>query len=235
MKIFSQPSSRTISQIAKLSITCSLAACTSLDRISTDTQRTEIKTTEYVLVENKDQIRTSVDTSGDIGALIFTDNKSGTLAATLPGRSPMDAWIRYVSGKYKGPMSELPLPSSISKTAAFVYADPHIARNELVLSANFDEDVRKYYDLARTMTRLGSDIQDLRDMTVLLSRSEKQQRSAIVKLSTSFDQINIRLSSLREKLEKLEIQQSQNQSDTLDELDVIAKDISQIKTLLEKL
>ncbi|MGR9539368.1 hypothetical protein [Rhizobium leguminosarum] len=217
------------------SLLAALTSCTSLDQISTREQTNQISKTERILVAHREDIRRSVDEQNTKGALIFTDNATGKIKSTFFGNDPLDAWLNHIKSTYSGPVTSLPLPSSISPTAAFIYSSKQLGRNELILSAKFDEDVNRYYDLARTMTRLGSDIQDVRDITVLLSISDKKQNESVLKLKETFEALAAKFGELTKQLASLEQAEETSRDDLISQLNALSQEMDNIRRLIESM
>lgn len=212
-----------------------LTSCSSLDQISTREQREQISTTERILIGNKSSVRNAVDQQDAKGALVFTNNSTGKIVLILYGDDPLDAWLRHIKATHSGPVTTLPLPSSISPTAAFIYAKSEIGKNELVLSSKFDEEVDRYYDLARTMTRLGSDIQDVRDITILLSISDKKQNESVLKLKATFEGLSVQFNDLVSQLRSLEQTEESSRNEIIAQLNTLAQEMDSIRRLIESM
>lgn len=212
-----------------------LAGCSTLGQISTSEQKQQIAATERILVGQKARIREALDNESTKGALIFTENETKSIKLVLYGSSPLDAWINYMKRTHRGEVASLPLPSSISPTAAFIYASSEIGANELVLSAKFDEEVGSYYDLAKTMTRLGDDIQEIRDVTMLLNISDQKQNESVVKLKESFDALATNFDGLSANLASLEQLQASTRNEIVTQLNVLANEMETIRHLIESM
>ncbi|MQV88840.1 hypothetical protein GHK39_30660 [Sinorhizobium medicae] len=218
-----------------LTVLFSFTACASLDQTQSAQQAREISATKRVLVANKNTIRSEIDGSGGKGALVFTDNKAKTVKRVLVGNSPMDAWIRHVSATNKGAVTTLPLPSSISPTAAYIYSGNEIGQNVLIMAAEFDQDVSRYYDLSRTMTRLGSHVQELRDITILISMSDKKQNESVTSLKQSFESLSENISSLSSEFQSLQNMQETTRNEIMQTLSDLDAEMQKIKTLIEQM
>lgn len=218
-----------------LIIVCSasLVACASLDDLATYEQRAEIQRTTWVLVDNKDLIREAIDNKKTHGAIVFTNNVKGTVEKVLPGDSVLDAWIQFVVQTHSGPVDKLPLPSSISNSAAFVYAQDQSARNRLLSMAELDYEISRYYDLSRAMTQLGSDIQDLRDITILLSRSAKAHKRSVEQLHKSFQTLSTKFGALAEKLKSLQEAQTETKKELVKSFDDLNKQLVALEKLIK--
>lgn len=209
-----------------------LVGCSSIDQVSTDRQRQELSTAESIIVSNRKELRSNVDQSGEPGALVFTDNQKKTISKILYGSSPQDAWIRYVVATSPEQVSDLPLPSTVSPTAAFIYSKDVIGRSEIISTSSLDREISYRYDLSRTMHTIGEDIQQLRDMTILLSRADKQQKSGVVALKQSFDKTASDFNDLASRLQSLQSSQVSNRAELLGYLSTIETELSNIKALI---
>ncbi|MER9724642.1 MULTISPECIES: hypothetical protein [unclassified Mesorhizobium] len=235
MKLQSPRHETTWKIVFSLTLAVSLTSCASLDQISTDRQRREIASTASVLVANRNSIRAQVDAQSAKGALVFTDNERKSIKLVLFGNSPLEAWVKHVAATHKGPLSSLPLPSSVSPTAAFIYSSKEIGKNELSLSADFDEEVAYYYQLAGTMARLGSDVQDIRDIVILLTISDKKQNESVLKVKESFGRLATNFDSLASDLQFLQKLQSDTRAEILGDLNDLARQMEDIRKILESM
>jgi hypothetical protein len=210
-----------------------LSGCVSFEKIATNGQRAVGRHATKVLVDHRSELRQAADTSEKRGVLVFVGDDGSQLVAIMPGNSPLDAWLSYVAQNYKGKNIEsLPMPSSKARVGAFIYKEGQYADNEIIYSTKLDEDVSRHYDISSAMSRLGSDLQDLRDITILLSRSDRTQNENIGKVKLSFDRLSTRFEGLQSQLRDIR----EGGQDANAELDSkITKILSNIEQIQRKL
>lgn len=212
-----------------------LGACASIERISTEQGRANSGETERVLYDNRAEILSFVNQSGKGGVLVFTENEAGTVKLMLPGDSPLEAWLSYASRGRSGSISSLPLPSQISPTVAYIYAGDQTAKNHLVSFRELDNDVKQYYGLSSAMSRIGSDMQDLRDIVILIGMSDQQQNDNVSKLHASFDTLSDNFDTLKRSLDDLTESQGDMRQDIMARLSDLGDEIERIGALIDQL
>ncbi|WP_298434083.1 hypothetical protein [Ottowia sp.] len=212
---------------------CSLfAGCAGFEKTYTDDQRREVRSAENLVIENIESIRSRLDSQDKRGALIFIDVPKKTLPIFLFGDTPLEAWLTYVKSLNLTDTTKLPLPSEVSRESAFIYSIKYLGKNEIFLNSTFDGEVLLYYDLLRSMSRIGGDIQDLRDITILLAESDKRQVENTKKLTNSFDGLSARMSNATNQLEKLTTLQESTRSQLMQSLSDLKRDLERIERLI---
>ncbi len=218
---------------AALILACSsFVGCASFEKTYTDDQRRDIRVAERVVLANRDSIRSRLDSQDKRGVLVFVDISKETLRLFSYGDTPLEAWMAHVKSLNPTDTTKLPLPSEISRASAFIYSAKHLGRNELLLNASFDGEVSLYYDLARSMSRLGNDIQDLRDITILLSESDKSQVENTKKLTKSFEDLSARTGQATSQLQRLTTLQESTRSQLMRSLSDLERDLERIERLI---
>lgn len=217
------------------SVLLSLSSCASVSALDSPYQRHLSSETTRAAVRFKSVARQAADQSTGRGALIFVDPQSGELKNSLLGNSPLDAWLKYAAAGKTTDLDKLPLPSSISPTAIFVFKSDEPGKTQIVYSASFDEEVKRYYDLSATMLRIGGAIQDLRDITILLSISDKKQNEALQKIQQDFKNLGQQVQGLTGKLQQLSADESHANLALSQQLNSLSKQLDQLQTQISKI
>lgn len=218
--------------LALLVLCSSLVGCANFEKTYTDDQRREIRTAEKVILANRDSIRSRLDSQEKRGVLIFVDVSKEELRLSSYGDTPLEAWMLHVKSLNPTDTTKLPLPSEVSRASAFIYSAKHLGRNEILLNSSFDGEVSLYYDLARSMSRLGNDIQDLRDVTILLAKSDKSQVENTKRLSESFEGLSARMGQVTSQLQRLTTIQESTRSEIMRSLSELERDLDRIERLI---
>lgn len=212
-----------------------VSGCSSLNGLSTPEQKNEIRDTENIALKNKEEIRSAADASPHGGVLVFVNSSEGTTSLIAQGSSPHDAWMRHVRSGNFTKFSEIPMPSSISRTAVYVPSGDRSGSPKVIHTNALDEEVRAQIDLAATMSRIGGDMQRLRDMTVLLAISDKKQNDSIAKLSENIDRMSESFSQLNGKFDALQGMQATTRAEIISDLNSLAVEIRGIKSIVESM
>jgi hypothetical protein len=210
----------------------SFLGCASFEKMYTDEQRRDIRIAEKVVIANREVIRPRLDSQDKRGVLVFVDVSKESLGLSSYGDTPLEAWMSYVKSLNPADTTKLPLPSEIARAGAFIYSAKYLGKNELLLSASFDGEVSLYYDLARSMSRLGNDIQDLRDITILLADSDKSQVENTKKLTKSFEDLSVRMGQVASQLQRLSTLQESTRSQLMQSLTGLERDLDRIESLI---
>ena len=89
-------------------IIASVAGCTE-PHLETKAQRAIIAQSKKTVDANIPLLRNAADQSGAEGVLALIDPQNRSIPYVLPGRSPLNAWIEYVSKNVKAPIDKMPL------------------------------------------------------------------------------------------------------------------------------
>lgn len=210
----------------------SFVGCANLDRMYTADQRQEIRTAEKLIVANRAFIRSQVDSQDKRGVLVFIDVSSESLPLFSYGDTPLEAWMSHVKSLNPTDTTKLPLPSEISRTSAFIYSAIYLGRNELILNASLDGEVSLYYDLARSMSRIGKDVQDLRDITIILAESDKDQFKNTKRLTKRFEELSSRMSQVGSQIQELTMLQESTRTQLMQSLSALQGELVHIEKLI---
>jgi hypothetical protein len=225
---------RTSLTIVGLSVSFTLASCGPA-LLESDYQRGQYSSAAKVIRKNETEIRNFANLSAENGALVFIDTNNSSVKLMLPGDSPVDAWINYVSTTSPPQISALPLPSSQSNVAVFVYADTKLGKNAIIGATELDEDVKDYYEYAQVLTQLSGDMQDLRDITVLLSRSDTIQNESVATIRLKFEELSKSFNALSEQLKNVSDNQKSFSDGMNQQLARIQQQVKEIGDLVSKL
>ena len=77
--------------------------------LETKAQRAIIAQSKKTVDANIPLLRNAADQSGAEGVLALIDPQNRSIPYVLPGRSPLNAWIEYVSKNVKAPIDKMPL------------------------------------------------------------------------------------------------------------------------------
>jgi len=214
--------SRQVTAVVGISFLFVCTSCTSISSIDSPYQQHIASVATHTAVRWRLAAREAADKSSSRGALVFIDPATRQFKYSLPGNSPVDAWLRYAATSKATIVDDLPLPSSLTPTAIFVLKSSQAGTTRLVYTADLDNVVKERYDLSSALLRLGAAIQQLRDVTILLSLSDQKQNAAIKKISDDVAKLGENLGDLGERFQQL----SRNEHDANSTLEGQLRDLS---------
>ena len=228
--------SRQVIGVVGVSFLMGCTSCASLSSIDSPYQRNLTSAATHAVLRSRLAARGAADKSPNGGALIFIEPTARRLKYSLPGDSPIDAWLRYAATSKATKVEDLPLPSSITPVAAFVPKATQAGTAQLIYTADLDTAVKEHYDLSSAILRFSAAIQQLRDVTVLLSLSDKKQNADIKRISDEFGRLGKGVEALAVRFGQLSGEQHdantalESQLRSLsDQLDDLQSQIAKIK------